>query len=388
MPRKKRSKRGSRRKPSSSNPPASAAPRSKPNPRGHLRAALYGLLIALGTAVVSGTATILIWATLDGPGAATPVVVDFTGQESASEVGSELAERGLLSSPQLFSAYFGWFAPGVHVAPGPHLLRGQLSPRRLVQRIGRMPARPRVRLTIPEGYTSFQIAERLEEREICTRTAFLASVMNPALLTELGISGQNAEGYLFPATYDFSIDSDAAQLLRLLAAETRRRLNRVDGRSQGALARLKAERNLGEREVLTLASMVEREAKAAEERPLVARVFLNRLSDPTFRPLGMLQSDPTASYGCLAFPAQAPSCTGFTGRVTPDMLRDAANAYNTYRHAGLPPGPIGNPGEDSILAVLAPAENDFLYFVADGHGKHRFSHSFEEHRRAIEQGSN
>jgi len=138
--------------------------------------------------------------------------------------------------------------------------------------------------------------------------------------------------------------------------------------------------------VLTLASMIEKEARASDERPLIASVFFNRLRDPEFRPARMLQSDPTASYGCVVAGEEIPSCAGFHGNVTPALLRDASNPYNTYRHAGLPPGPIANPGEASISAVLAPAESDFLYFVAKGQGtgRHTFSRTFAEHREALE----
>jgi UPF0755 protein len=115
----------------------------------------------------------------------------------------------------------------------------------------------------------------------------------------------------------------------------------------------------------------------------VASVFFNRLTDPEFRPLRMLQSDPTAAYGCLTLAASTPSCAGYRGQVTPAILRDATNPYNTYKNPGLPPGPIGNPGLLAIRAVLEPAQTDFLYFFARG-GKHTFTRTFAEHRQAIE----
>jgi UPF0755 protein len=130
---------------------------------------------------------------------------------------------------------------------------------------------------------------------------------------------------------------------------------------------------------------VEREAADSSEHPLIASVFYNRLRDPTFRPLKALESDPTAGYGCLVEPALAPSCAGFQGQITPALLRDPKNRYNTYRHGGLPPGPIANPGESALAAVLTPATSDYLYFVASGRGKHAFSRTFEEHRRAIQR---
>jgi UPF0755 protein len=345
-----------------------------------------GLAAALASAVLAGTATILVWAMLEPEAPNRAVLVQFRGDEGAEETAARLAELGLVTRPGLFSIYMGWFAPSVHVAGGEHLLRAGLSPRRLLQRIGRLPSRPSVRVSLPEGYSSFQIADRLQERDVCGARAFLRAAGDAGLLESLGILGPSAEGYLFPASYDFLVDSDPAQIIKQLVAELRKRLARVDARSGGGLARLERQRGWKEREVLTLASMVEREAAVKEERPLIASVFFNRLDDQNFRPLGMLQSDPTAAYGCQSAPAVAPSCAGFTGKVSPEILRDAANPYNTYRHAGLPPGPIANAGEDAMFAVLSPAQSSFLYFVADGRGRHRFSRNFEEHRRAIGQG--
>jgi UPF0755 protein len=344
------------------------------------------LAVALGAALIAGTATVLIWATLEGEADGARVIARFRGDESAEEAAARLSELGLLTRPGLFSVYMGWFAPSVSVAPGEHVLRVGLSARRLLQRLGRMPSRSSARVALPEGISLFQVAERLQEREICVASSFVAAARDEASLAALHIDAKSAEGYLFPATYELLVDSDPGQILKQLVAELRKRLARVDGRSGNGLARIKAQRGWGEREVLTLASMIEREAAVSDERRLIASVFFNRLDDSSFRPAGMLQSDPTAAYGCLVAPAEAPTCASFAGKVSPEMLRDAANRYNTYRHAGLPPGPIGNAGEDAILAVLSPAQTNFLYFVADGRGHHRFSRSFEEHRRAIEQG--
>src|SRR5262249_12349151 len=137
-------------------------------------------------------------------------------------------------------------------------------------------------------------------------------------------------------------------------------------------------------EIVTLASMVEKEAAVDEERPLVASVFFNRLRDPAFTPK-RLQSDPTSAYGCLTVP-DIGSCRSYAGRVTPEMNADDTNPYSTYRHDGRPPGPIANPGEKSILAVLAPAESRFLYFVARGEGRHTFSETYAQHSEAIRHG--
>jgi UPF0755 protein len=96
-----------------------------------------------------------------------------------------------------------------------------------------------------------------------------------------------------------------------------------------------------------------------------------------------LQADPTAAYGCVLLGARLSSCAGFAGKVTPKMLRDGKNPYNTYAHSGLPPGPIANPGAGALGAVLAPEKSDFLFFVAQGDGRHTFSRTLDEHERAI-----
>lgn len=347
-----------------------------------LRRWIVRALVFVPLAFGVGLATILVWAVLRGPGDASRVVVRFNGDETRAEAANRLAALGLVSNERLLALYLA-LTPGLRIDPGAHVLRRDLSPRALVQRLGRLASRPTARITFPEGYTFADLAARLEDKEICVATEFVAKVEDPALLSELGIRAPSAEGFLFPATYDLRVDSNPAQVVRQFVAETRRRLARIDARNGGALARLAASRNWGELEVLTLASIVEREAAARDERALVASVFLNRLDDPSFRPARMLQSDPTAAYGCRFFATRAPSCATFNGKVTPDLLRDAQNPYNTYRHPGLPPGPIGNPGEAALEAVLKPAQSNYLYFVADGHGRHRFSRSFDEHRRAI-----
>lgn len=134
-----------------------------------------------------------------------------------------------------------------------------------------------------------------------------------------------------------------------------------------------------------LASIIEKEAAVDEDRPLIASVFINRLMDPEFK-THRLQSDPTSSYGCVAWPGEAPSCSDFAGKPTPAMNRDPKNRYSTYTHAGLPPGPISNPGTKSLEAALAPPTTRYLYFVATGGGRHTFSETFDAHNDAIQRG--
>jgi UPF0755 protein len=140
--------------------------------------------------------------------------------------------------------------------------------------------------------------------------------------------------------------------------------------------------SLDVRQLVTLASMVEKEAVADDERPLIASVFLNRLRDPAFKPR-RLECDPTASYGCLVAPEKAASCAGFTGKATAAIEHDPDNPYSTYTHEGLPPGPITNPGAKSLEAAMAPASTHYLFFVARGDGRSTFSETREAHERAV-----
>jgi UPF0755 protein len=318
-----------------------------------------------------------------GAGGGKTVRIVWPAGLSNAQAAERLQAAGLIDSARLFELYLALFKSADAFEAGPHLLNDTLSPREIVQRLARLNSRESQRVTLIEGWHYLAAAERLEELEVCSRQDFVTAVRDPRLLQELTIRGESAEGYLFPATYSLKVDSEPAALVRRFVAEARKRIIKVDASKGDALERLADERGWGEHEVLTLAAMVEKEASHDAERPLIASVFLNRLSDPEFRPLRMLQSDPTAAYGCVVEPRAAPSCKDFSGRVLPAMLRDSDNRYNTYRHAGLPPGPISNPGEASIAAVLAPADTEYLYFVATGGGRHTFSRSFDDHRKAI-----
>jgi len=321
------------------------------------------------------------WARAAGPGKGTRRLFDVHGALDASELADALEQQGLTRGSTAIALYLR--LTGAKPVPGRHLLRDDLSPRDLVQRLTRSPARPHARVTIPEGYNFQQIAERLSTLEVCDAADFAHAVFSTELVQELRLRGPSSEGFLFPATYELAVDSDPAQVVRALVAETRKRLARLEARHPGAFDALARSDGFDEHDVVTLASMVEREAADPTEQPLIASVFYNRLRDASFRPLKMLESDPTAAYGCLVEPAVAPTCADYHGQVTPALLRDPRNPYNTYRHPGLPPGPIANPGEGALSAVLAPAPSDYLYFVASGHGHHTFSRTFEEHKHVM-----
>ncbi|MBK7582790.1 MAG: endolytic transglycosylase MltG [Myxococcales bacterium] len=325
------------------------------------------------------------WATLPGAGTGKRVVIDWPRDDDATAAGARLARAGVITSPRLFAFYLWVFASASEVEPGTHLLDDRLSARRIAQRLTRGRFRPRKKITLPEGWTHVQLARRLEDNDVCGADAFAQAVRDPGLRRELGVDGETVEGLLYPATYDFGVDTAPAEIVRMLVTTFRKRFGNLAARHPGALEALETKRGWGDHEIVTLASIIEREAVVDSEKPIIASVYLNRLDDPEHKPEKMLQADPTAAYGCVIEPERAPSCAAFKGKVTPALLRDAANRYNTYKHSGLPPGPIASPGDASIEAVLAPATTDYLYFVAAGGGKHRFSRSLADHNKAIEE---
>ena len=316
-----------------------------------------------------------------GPGLGRVVELALPPGTRVAEVASQLSAAGALRDARTFSWYAQVLGADARMRQGTVLAYDSMSPRELLQRVARGYGSVELRIVIPEGFSRFDIARRLARWGVCEEQAFLRAVQDPALLSELGIEGDSAEGYLFADTYRLLDELPPAAVVKRLVANARRRTTPLFEEHAAALATLQAEVGLDLQGVVTLASIVEEEAHVADERPVIAGVFLNRLRDPAWKPR-RLQADPTVAYGCALMPS-LPSCQGFDGKhITRAMLVDANNPYNTYRRDGLPPGPIANPGLASLRAVLEPAIHDYYYFVAIGGGRHRFSRSLEEHHAA------
>lgn len=363
-----------RRKPKGA--PASA-PRRRPRHLGGWAALALGVL-AMGVS----TWLFVVYPSGHGPGSGRAIEIEVPPGVSPGALASLLASQGLVGRPRLFALWVR-ATGGTHgVAAGKHLLTDDASPRQLMARLERRPGGGSVRVTFPEGWNRFDMAKRLQDREVCPLRDFLEATTDAALLQELGIQADSAEGFLFPSTYDFPMDSDAADVVRRMKHEFDRRWDQLSRGHQGTLNDVMTSASLGVRDVVTLASMVEKEAAVADERPLVASVFLNRLRDPAFTPKRM-ECDPTAVYGCIVAPERAASCAAFTGKATAPIEHDPDNPYSTYTHEGLPPGPIANPGAKAIEAVMAPASTHYLYFVAKGDGRSVFSETYDAHAAAV-----
>ncbi len=365
-----------------SRPPPARKRRSGRSSTGRKRLAAGGLVLLLLLAAAGA-----LWSWSRGPSLQGDVIeMQIPPGLSVEQLCRELARVGVVRQPTLFGWYLRLARHEHAVQPGLHLLRPGLSPAALAARLIRSRARPPARVTIPEGFNQFQVAARLREREVTSREAFLAASQSTPLLAELGVPGVSAEGYLFPATYDLYVDSDAEQVLRTLVKEAHGRYRRLAERHAERLRERELGNGWGLHQFVILASIVEKEAGSRDEHGNIASVFFNRLDDESFRPKQMLQSDPTAGYGCLLARAQIATCTTYSGIISPAMLRDATNPYNTYKHPGLPPGPIASPSEAALEAVLNPPKTPYFFFVAGPGKRHVFSRSFREHERAISAG--
>ena len=221
--------------------------------------------------------------------------------------------------------------------------------------------------TVREGETIFDIARELETARIMTADEFLKAAGDPFSISDLAPQAATLEGFLFPATYELPHHPAASDLTRMMVRKFRDAMKLINpgGSAPGAPAHFNSMLS-----IVTMASLVERETPKADERPLVAAVYENRLKKGM-----LLQCDPTVIYALQ-------QNGSYTGSLTFKDLR-ISSPYNTYVHAGLPPGPIGNPGESAIRAALAPAQTNYLYFVANTQGGHFFSSSLAEHNKNV-----
>ena len=213
-------------------------------------------------------------------------------------------------------------------------------------------------VVIPEGYNIFEVAAAIEAAGLGTQRQFLDLARSDlSLVSDLDPSARSLEGYLFPDTYHFT----RTQSLHDIAATMVRRF-RQEARSLGLDSNFHT--------VVTLASIVEKETAAPEERPVVAGIFQNRMSRNM-----LLATDPSVVYAALL--------TGRYRGVIHQSDLDFDSPYNTYRHPGLPPGPIANPGRSSLQAAMHPARTDYFFFVSDNQGHHRFAATAQEHARNV-----
>ena len=283
---------------------------------------------------------------------------------TVSEIGELLEAKGVIASSSLFRVLVYLNDQAVDLKAGEYEFSGPASLDDVVEQIrtGRVYYH---RVTIPEGLEIPSIAETFVQAQFGTTARFLSVMRDTSLISDLDPAAKNLEGYLFPETYFLTAGMNETEIVTLMLQNFRRILTPEN---------VKRAEDLGMtiREVVTLASLIEKETALDRERPLVAAVFHNRL-----RRNMRLACDPTVIYAVKRVKE-------YDGVINQSDL-SLDSPYNTYIYPGLPPGPIANPGHASIEAALFPAESDFLYFVSRNDGSHTFSKDYRNHSNAVQR---
>ena len=282
---------------------------------------------------------------------------------STAAIGRRLADAGVVRDEWIFRAAVWWTGRARSLQAGEYRFAGSATPVEVVARIaeGRVFGRP---VTVPEGLTLAEMAGIFEMRGFGPAKAFLTAARNPASVADLDPAARDLEGYLFPSTYTLSRTDTAEDLVGMMVAQFRSVWEQVtkDRDLDGMRVR----------EVMALASLVEKETAAPDERPVVSAVYRNRLDRRM-----PLQADPTVVYAL----SRAGRYNGNIRKVDLDI----DSPYNTYRYPGLPPGPIAAPGRAAIEAALAPADVPYLYFVSRNNGTHVFAETLTEHNANVQK---
>jgi UPF0755 protein len=281
--------------------------------------------------------------------------VEFKTGSSARHIATELKQAGIIRSRTAFLLLHLYrhkpLKAGEYAFDHPDTLN------HVYNRVARGDTYARV-LVVPEGYNIFDIAAEIEDLGIDSQQNFLAQARSQvALVRDLDPQAPSLEGYLYPDTYRFPRKAKSPDVVAAMVKRFHQEAHLM-------------ELNSDVHRIVTMASIVEKETAVRDERPLVAGVFYNRLSEHM-----ALDTDPSVIYAALLG-------NRYRGTIYASDLK-YSSPYNTYRHQGLPPGPISNPGKDSLLAAMHPSRTDYLYFVSDNQGHHRFSKTLEEHQRNV-----
>jgi len=316
-------------------------------------------LIALFLCLAVFASTLTLNRPAGDPG--TTRIVNIQPGMSLREVAKFLQEQHLIANAQWFRVIGILTRADRKIQPGEYELHAGLTPTEILSRFKEGKVYYHA-VTIPEGYTVRQIAEVLSRKDLIDQGKFLALTHDSNFIRSLNLTVKNLEGYLFPDTYFLTRLTPEEETIRLFVHRFWKAF------SPELQARAK-EMDMSVQEVLTLASVVEKETGLSRERSMVAGVFHNRLAQNI-----PLQSDPTVIYAIEAF----------DGNIRKRDL-SIKSPYNTYQVRGLPPGPIANPGEAAIYAALYPTPSDYVYFVSKNDGSHQFSVTLAEHNRAVEK---
>lgn len=331
-------------------------------------------------------------------GAGRDVEVEVKTGMSFPSVASMLADKGVIEKPTWFRLYAMWEGDTTNVKTGKYLIKDNLTPREVLAVLVAGVKEVTVKVTLPEGKSMLEYFEILDGARVASAKELEAIARDKDFLGKHAISGDSVDGYLFPDTYQFRVGEKAMTVMERLVQRHQEVWNALVAKHPKNTAKLKDKLGWTDREILTMASIVEKEAVDPAERPRIAQVFINRLTSSSFKP-HKLQTDPTIRYGCMVPVQKSAACIAWNepcvkakkpmgcDRLHRAQLDDADNPYNTYAHEGLPPGPISNPGKASIEATLSPDGSEYFFFVATSKNSrnHAFAKTAEEHERNVKK---
>lgn len=283
---------------------------------------------------------------------------------TAREIAENLSHHRVVRDKEEFILWLRISGREKDLKSGTYILQKYKNPIYLINQLSKG-GRSDINITIPEGLTIYEVADILDNVGVVNKDSFILLCKDKSFIHKTELSGNSLEGYLFPDTYSFSQSQTDSQIILQFLKNFDRHIEKYAIQENDSILK-----------ILILASLVEKEARIEKERPVIARVFLNRLK--TGRPL---ESCATVFY---ALRSADPEKYMNRKTLTKSNLK-FESAYNTYLHTGLPPGPICSPGDNSIKAAIYPADVDYLYFVAKGDGHHHFSKTFQEHIAAKEK---
>jgi len=357
--------------------------------KGSFRTALAVVLGSL--VIVAIVAGWLITRALAYPGAphggsGKDIELEVRSGMSFPAIASMLSEKGVIDKPSWFRLYAMWQGDTTNVKTGKYVIKDNVAPRQVLAILVAGVKEVATKVTLPEGKNMLEFFELLEAAKVAKAAELEALARDRDFLGRHGIIGDTVEGYLFPDTYELRVNEKPAVVLQRLITRHQEVWNDLLAKHPRDAAKIKDKLGWTDRELVTMASIVEKEAVDPAERPRIAQVFINRLTSPSFTPK-RLETDPTIRYGCSVPVQKSPACQQWDkrDRLHRAQLDDKANPYNTYQHDGLPPGPISNPGKGSIEAVLAPDGSDYFYFVAKDARNHVFARTLDDHKRNVEK---
>lgn len=282
------------------------------------------------------------------------IIFEVRGGETLSSIAERLARRDIIEQQDIFILLAKMLDIDRKIKSGRYLLTKNTNEYTVLMKMYRGEVLLE-RITVPEGFNMYQIAGRVQSIFSIDSLDFLRTCRSKALLREFSIEGDDCEGFLFPDTYFIARGKSGHDIVRIM-------LERFEEEYPDTLFK-EAQSGFTRYKYITLASMIEKEAVIESEKPVIAGVYYNRLERGM-----LLQCCATVLYAL-----------GEPGRVTTYQDLKVESAYNTYKHPGLPPGPICSPGRKSVKAALNPQENDYLYYVSKGDGSHIFSRTYREH---------